>query len=251
MSSLLSTLREAISTPTSQLEDVMGERCTLRARADQALYHAGDPSDGVYILTSGYARAYVGEGGASRTTLLVRAPAILGDRDVLAGCSARDTVRLVTAARLMTISREEFLREWERSTELRGWLTDDLARRYATTIRWIELDSLSLVERLQRLLRVLETPAPSIDVLASMLGLSRRSIFRALAELRERGAEEVAAANAEASEDEHALVHSLSPERQIGRDIGVESLEDVDAGGPGDGLEPHTVDLGDAASASL
>lgn len=249
MSSLLTTLREAVSTPTTQLEEALGERCTLRARAEQALYHAGDPSDGVYVLASGYARAYVGEGGASRTTLLVRAPAILGDRDVLANCSARDTVRLVTPARLMTISREEFIREWEGSTELRGWLTDDLARRYATTIRWIELDSLSLVERLSRLLRVLETPAPSIDVLASMLGLSRRSIFRALAELRERGNED--AALNENAEEESKLIHSLATERQLGTDIAIESLEESDSGSTSDAFEARSVDGRDAASASL
>ncbi len=249
MSTLLTTLREAVSTPASQLEDVMGDRCTLRARADQALYHAGDPSDGVYILTSGYARAYVGEGSASRTTLLVRAPAILGDRDVLANCTARDTVRLVTPARLMTVSREDFVQEWESSTELRNWLTDDLARRYATTIRWIELDSLSLVERLSRLLKVLETPAPSIDVLASMLGLSRRSIFRALAEIRERGSEE--AAQAGDGEEENTLVHSLSAERQIRADITVEPLEETDSSGAGDSFQSDSVDRRNAASAGF
>lgn len=250
MSNLLTTLREAVSTPAAQLEDVMGERCTLRARAEQALYHAGDPSDGVYVLTSGYARAYVGEGTTSRTTLLVRAPAILGDRDVLANCTARDTVRLVTPSRLMTISREEFIREWEGSSQLRSWLTDDLARRYATTIRWIELDSLNLVERLSRLLRVLETPAPSIDVLASMLGLSRRSIFRALAELRERGNEEVSAVS-EGHDEEHALVHSLATERQLGTDFAIEPLEETDSSGSGNAFEASTVDGRNAASASL
>lgn len=250
MSSLLTTLREAVSTPSTQLEDVLGERCTLRARAEQALYHAGDPSDGVYILASGYARAYVGEGSASRTTLLVRAPAILGDRDVLANCSARDTVRLVTPARLMTISREEFVQEWEGSAQLRSWLTDDLARRYATTIRWIELDSLSLVERLSRLLRVLETPAPSIDVLASMLGLSRRSIFRALAELRERGNEEVSAVS-EGHDEETGLVHSLASERQLGTNIAIESLEESDSGGAGNAFETRSINGGHAASASF
>ncbi|MEZ0310351.1 MAG: Crp/Fnr family transcriptional regulator [Myxococcota bacterium] len=250
MSSLLTTLREAVSTPTTQLEEAMGERCTLRARAEQALYHAGDPSDGVYILASGYARAYVGEGSASRTTLLVRAPAILGDRDVLANCSARDTVRLVTPSRLMTLSREEFIREWEGSSELRNWLTDDLARRYATTIRWIELDSMSLVERLSRLLRVLETPTPSIDILASMLGLSRRSIFRALAELRERGNEEVSQVS-EGHEDENGLVHSLTPERKLRSDVAVESLEETDSGSASNAFEARTVDGRNAASASF
>ena len=98
MSNLLTTLREAVSTPAAQLEEVLGERCTLRARAEQALYHAGDPSDGVYILASGYARAYVGEGTTSRTTLLVRAPAILG-AVAWARCAFRVSIQAGARAR--------------------------------------------------------------------------------------------------------------------------------------------------------
>jgi biotin operon repressor len=150
----------------------------------------------------------------------------------------------------MTISREEFIREWEGNSELRNWLTDDLARRYATTIRWIELDSLSLVERLSRLLRVLETPTPSIDVLASMLGLSRRSIFRALAELRERGNEEVSQVS-EGHDDEQGLVHSLATERQLRSDVAIEPLEETDPSGAGNAFEARTVDGRNAASAGF
>ena len=97
---------------------------------------------------------------------------------------------------------------------------------------------------------LLETPAPSIDVLASMLGLSRRSIFRALAELRERGNEEVSSVS-EGHDDETGLVHSLATERQLGSDFAIEPLEETDSSGAGDAFEAGSVDRRDAASASL
>lgn len=209
MSSLLMTLREAAKTPVDRIDEVLGSRCTLRARADQVIYHAGDPSDAVYLLVSGYARAYVGDDQATRTTLITRGPALLGDRDVLANTLARDTVRMVTPGRLMVVDREEFMNEYKSSSALRAWLTQDITKRYATTIRWIEMDSISLVERLARLLDVLETPAPSIDVLANMLGLSRRSIFRALAELR------ASDTVIDKSEEDVPLVHTLTSEPRL------------------------------------
>lgn len=224
MSTLLMTLREAALTPPDRIDEVLGDRCTLRARADQVIYHAGDPSDAVYLLVTGYARAYVGEDQSTRTTLLTRGPALLGDRDVLAMSPARDTVRMVTPGRLLTLDRDEFMTEWNDSPALRTWLTQDLARRYASTVRWMELDSISLVDRLARLLDVLEQPAPSIDVLASMLGLSRRSIFRALAELR---AGDVAL---EKNEDDVPLVHTLCIEPRIDvRNSGGGPIDDEDS----------------------
>lgn len=246
MSTILQTLCEAVSTPADQLDALYDTRCDIRGRADQALYHAGDPSDAVYFLVSGVARAYVGEGQSSRTTLLIKAPALLGDRDVLAGCNARDTVRLVTKSKLITWSREEFMAEWMRSPELRAMVTDDLARRYATTIRWIELDSLHLTDRLSTLLAVLGGPQPSIDELASMLGLSRRSIFRALAELREHPAAE----SDETTEEKVTLVQSLTAEIET-MTARIEPLDERDAEDTSDAFEASAIDRGEAACASL
>jgi CRP-like cAMP-binding protein len=246
MSSILQTLREVMTTPADQLDALYDDRCDIRGRADQALFHSGDPSDAVYLLVSGFARGYVGEGQSSRTTLLIKAPALLGDRDVLAGCNARDTVRLVSKSKLITWSREDFIAEWTHSPELRALVTDDMARRYATTIRWIELDSLQLTDRLSTLLNVLGGPQPSIDELAAMLGLSRRSIFRALAELRERSA----VISDDAQEEKVSLVHSLAPDVEA-TTRRIQAVDETDTEDTSDSFDANSIDRGEAACASL
>ncbi len=72
-----------------------------RVRAGQVLFHADDPSDSVYFLVDGDAKGCLGEGDVLVTTSLLRAPAVFGDRDVLAGCPARETVQFVTSGRVV------------------------------------------------------------------------------------------------------------------------------------------------------
>ena len=214
MSTLLELLNEAAVTPEALLEQTFEYRCSVRGRAGQVIYDAGDPSDTVYILASGFARAYVGDGLSSRTTMLIKAPAVIGDRDILSGHTAMpDTVRLLTNACLFAFSREDFTAQWHASPQLRKLLADDLAQRYVTMLRWIELDASDVSDRVAQLLPALGDVKPSVASLGTMLGLSRRSVFRALAALRSR------TPSADESETV-ALVHTLSsapaPRRRAG-----------------------------------
>lgn len=188
MESLITLLRDLQSTPADQREERFADRVSLVGRAGQRLYRADEPVDEVYVLVSGYARAYVGEKGAGRTTLLMRGPSLLGDREMLTGSDARDSVRLLTPAHLITIPREDFLAEWHRSAELRSWLTRDLMRRYTSSLSWFTLETSSLADRVSGLIAVLEPLGLPVRAIAGVLGVSERSVFRALAELRSRKA---------------------------------------------------------------
>ncbi|MEZ0314654.1 MAG: Crp/Fnr family transcriptional regulator [Myxococcota bacterium] len=205
MDTLLNLLREIKATPIDQREARFADR-SLVGRAGQRLYRADEPVDEIYILVSGYARAYVGERGNGRTTLLMCGPAILGDREVLAGSTARDSVRLLTPGHLISIPREDFLNEWFSSAELRAWITRDLVGRYASSLSWFALETSSLADRLSGLLGVLASLGLPVRALAAVLGVSERSVFRALAELRARPSEE------KEEKEETSLMYSLIAE---------------------------------------
>ena len=60
---------------------------SIMSSPDQLVFHTLDPLEEVYLLVEGEVRLFAGEGELSRTTLLLRAPALFGDRDIAAGCS--------------------------------------------------------------------------------------------------------------------------------------------------------------------
>src|SRR5688572_22112201 len=86
----------------------------LRIRRGQAVFHEGDPSDAIYLLIEGEMRMFVArpDDGDERTTLLLRAPAIFGDRDLLAEGPARESAAALTPARLAIFEHERFFEAW-------------------------------------------------------------------------------------------------------------------------------------------
>jgi len=211
MATLLTLLREIQATPAERIEEQFSDRTSLVGRAGQRLYRADEPIEEIYVLLSGYARAYVGERGSGRTTLLVKGPALLGDRELIAGCDARDSVRLLTTASIISVPREDFLSEWSSSADLRAWITADLVKRYTSSLSWFALETSTLAERVSGLLAILEPLGLPVRDLASVLGVSERSVFRALAELRARNAE---TDTREATEEPLSLLYTLVDEPQ-------------------------------------
>jgi CRP-like cAMP-binding protein len=211
MATLLTLLREIQLTPAELIDVRFADRVSLVGRAGQRLYRANESIEEIYVLLSGYARAYVGESGSGRTTLLVKGPALLGDRELIADCGARDSVRLLTSANLISVPREDFLSEWSASAELRAWITADLIRRYTSSLSWFALGTSSLADRVSGLLAILEPLGLPVRDLASVLGVSERSVFRALAELRARNAETDAR---EATSEPLDLLYTLADEPQ-------------------------------------
>ncbi|MEO1480929.1 MAG: cyclic nucleotide-binding domain-containing protein [Myxococcota bacterium] len=155
----------------------------VRGRRAQVLYHATDPSDAVYLLLSGEARCYVdGEHGA-QTTLLVRAPAVLGDRDVLAGTESTESIDLLSPSRLLLWSHDEFLREWAGNDSLRHWLFRDVAGRYAASLRFAALATAPAKTRVQAVAASLRLDRIDTEFLAQACGVAEKTAARALASM--------------------------------------------------------------------
>jgi CRP-like cAMP-binding protein len=167
-----------------------GQQCgmLLRTRADQILFHQGDPSDAVYLLVTGELRCFVSHPDSDtgeRNTLLLRAPALVGDRDALLRYPAMETVQLIGCAQLVVVEAQVFLETWAEEEKLRSVLATDLARRYA---RSLELSQLHAVPLADRVAAFAEDPFvvqagqnPSSQRLSVLVNATPRSITRALA----------------------------------------------------------------------
>jgi CRP-like cAMP-binding protein len=137
----------------------------------------------VYVLVEGEVRTSVStEEGSEHTTLLYGAPAMFGDRDLLANLAAEETATALTACQLLLFDRAALIEAYAAE----GWmLTADLACRYAATVAWERLSQAPLAARLAVLLRDCEA-LPSQAYLAEALGAAPKSIGRALVTLREQ-----------------------------------------------------------------
>ncbi|MEZ4272132.1 MAG: Crp/Fnr family transcriptional regulator [Myxococcota bacterium] len=158
----------------------------VRIGAGKIVYHQSDPSDAVYLLVDGELRAFVGEGSETKTTLLLRAPAVFGDRDVLVGEHAAESVVSLGASRLFIWQAQSFEAEFTSNALLRQVLWDDMARRYTRSLE-LGLLQLSTVD-----VRIAATTHEAsghqesmpIEYMAMIWGISTRSVARALANLR-------------------------------------------------------------------
>jgi CRP-like cAMP-binding protein len=155
----------------------------LRVKRRQVVFHEGDPSDGVYLLIEGEVRTFAGTDDAERTTSLLRAPALFGDRDAIAGVDAQDGASALLPSRLLVFDRADLdaLVAADAAFVLR-----DLAERGA---RAAALASLAMLPIADRVLRIASDAAaiPDLDYLADIAGATPKSISRAVAELRKTG----------------------------------------------------------------
>lgn len=162
----------------------------LRARLGQTIFYEGDPSDAVYVLIEGEVRSFVSraEDTNAKTTLLLRAPALFGDRDVLTGTSARETTVCLTPSRLLSWPSDTFFEAWTADTNLRSLVAQDLAARYTRTLELAALQLSPLVDFVQAVLRDRELRGdharPKAADLAPITGAAPKTVARALARLR-------------------------------------------------------------------
>jgi CRP-like cAMP-binding protein len=160
----------------------------LRIRRGQTIFHEGDPSDAAYVLVEGEMRMFVsGSDDDQRSTLLLRAPAIFGDRDLLARCAARESAAAVTPARLVIFDRAAFFEAWG-EREFADRIARDLAERSALTAVTASLGLAPLVHRVAVMLRDRTGPLPAPELLAEIACTAPKSIARALGELKKAGA---------------------------------------------------------------
>ena len=193
----------------------------LRGKKGQIIFHAQDPSDAVYLLVEGEARCWVGNSDNKQVTLLLRAPAFFGDRDLLANVEAHETVQLVTPGRILMWGRKGFSAAWRESKALRERVTRDLAVRYVRSLAFRELALEPMHARLMfvlhdRLQRGI-TSMPNTKYLAYLLSTGEKSTARALTELKKSSTLVVEndrfildVSRSELAEDIREVFHSLS-----------------------------------------
>jgi CRP-like cAMP-binding protein len=176
----------------------------LRARSGQEIFAEGDPSDTVFILVEGQVALTVATPGgepAERNTLLLRAPALFGDRDVLSENGCLEGARCLVPARLLALDAADFRAEWAADPELRKVLARDLARRYTAAILLQRLQELPLPSRLPLLQAAAprEWPPLTPAMLALLANATSKSISRALAVQPGNAESESGSASASAS----------------------------------------------------
>jgi CRP-like cAMP-binding protein len=163
----------------------------VRARRHQAVFHADDPSDAFYLLLEGEMRAFVGVRPETRTTLLLRAPAFFGDRDLLAKTPASETYELLTPGRILVWEGTAFTSEYEQHETLRRFVGSDLIRRYVRATLTAMLSVMPLPQRIAHFLGAMARHGagalPDLAYLARVLDVAERPVSRALTELRRDG----------------------------------------------------------------
>ncbi|MCC7386935.1 MAG: Crp/Fnr family transcriptional regulator [Deltaproteobacteria bacterium] len=167
----------------------------VRARRGQIVFHERDPADTVYLLLEGMVEALITGADPEtneRPVLLLEAPAVFGDREILSETSALETMRCLTPVQLLTFPAEALLEEWTQDAGLRDRLARDLAMRYSRSLALVALQLAPLRDRILGFLLVLEgrsaifsNPAKS---LSALVGANEKTVSRMLLRLREEGA---------------------------------------------------------------
>jgi CRP-like cAMP-binding protein len=185
--SLRSQLEALVQSPEGSQEAMrLHVGAGLRARRAQEIYSQGDPADTVYVLIEGEVTLTVGpssdRGQRERNTLLLRAPAILGDRDVLTSKVYLEGARCLTPARVLAWEAHEFLDCWRTDAVFQAALSLDLAHRYARSIALRAMDALPLETRIPHLLGAagLNRTDTATEYLELLFNTTAKSISRAL-----------------------------------------------------------------------
>lgn len=164
-------------------------------RRGDHLFLEGDRGDAVYLVAEGQARVYTVSSEGHEVTLCVRGPGeLVGEMAALDPGSARSaTVVALDALRCQAIGSDELHRLLEAHPQISLALLRLLIGRLRDADRRrTEFGSYNATQRLARILVEASDEARaglalSQQEMAGMIGASRESVARALAELRDRG----------------------------------------------------------------
>ena len=175
-----------------------------RFRRGETIFHQGDPGDALFVLNSGSVKVVLpSDEGAEPAIVAILGPGeFFGELAILDGAPHSATIVAVEATETLVLHRDAFLSLIDSDSGLRR----DLLASLATEIRRLtghveDLHFLDLPGRLaSRILRLAESagrPAADGSVriswpytqseLAGMIGGSRQSVNRLLADLTEQG----------------------------------------------------------------
>jgi CRP-like cAMP-binding protein len=175
---------------------------SLRLKADEALFVAGDPGDGCYRLEQGLLKVVVTSGrGEERILAMLDPGAIVGELAMLDSGPRSASVLAVRNCELIFISRAAFERRTIRHPEIYQYLVNVLAKRLRETDEAMAAASFLTVQaRLARSLlelgkylgeddgggRVLINHKITQDDLAAIAGVARENVSRVMSDWKRK-----------------------------------------------------------------
>jgi CRP/FNR family transcriptional regulator len=185
------------------LEAVASALRVRRFRKAETVFHQGDPGNALFIVASGSVKVVLpSDEGAEPAIVAVLGPGeFFGELAILDGAPHSATIVAVEASEVLVLQRETFLELVDSQPELRRALLASLAAQIRRLTGHVEdLHFLDLPGRLaSRILRLAASEPPGPDgavrvpwpytqsELAGMIGGSRQSVNRLLADLTDDG----------------------------------------------------------------
>ena len=174
-----------------------------RFRKAETIFHQGDPGDALFIVASGSVKVVLpsDEGAEPAIVAILGAGEFFGELAILDGAPHSATIVAIEPTETLVLHRDEFLRLIDSQVELRRALLASLAVEIRRLTGHVEdLHFLDLPARLaSRILRLAATERAAADgeiripwpytqsELAGMIGGSRQSVNRLLADLAYEG----------------------------------------------------------------
>jgi len=174
-----------------------------RFRKAETIFHQGDPGDALFIVASGSVKVVLpsDEGAEPAIVAILGAGEFFGELAILDGAPHSATIVAIEPTETLVLHRDEFLRLIDSQVELRRALLASLAVEIRRLTGHVEdLHFLDLPARLaSRILRLAATERAAADGeiripwpytqsdLAGMIGGSRQSVNRLLADLADEG----------------------------------------------------------------
>ncbi len=179
------------------LNDLFGKAASIRLKAGRALFQAGDPANGCYLVEEGSLKVSLGARAGGERILSVLAPgAVVGELSMIDGSPRSATIIAVKDSRLKFISLAMFQSFADAHPEIFRHLAVFLAQRLRITNEVVAAGVLPLKGRVARALldladafgrdvgsgRILIPQKISQSDLAAMAGIARESASRILNE---------------------------------------------------------------------
>lgn len=201
---ILDSLRESIlfaHADQRALEDIARQLRRRRFKRGETIFHQGDPGDALHIVSSGAVKIVLPSvDGEEAIIATLRSGDFFGELALLDGAPRSATAVAVEPSETWTLSRALLLSLLDRDAALRESLLAGLARElrritgHVEELHFLDLAG-RLASRLARLAREADPDADEVRLpwpytqsdLAAMIGGTRQSVNKLLADLVDRG----------------------------------------------------------------